>query len=95
MYVLFYHTSAPELLHHFLSAISHVLLALQFVAAADKYSIELAKQQQGIFEVTRRSYLTVSLLSATVAFVKIFGESEQSLRLYDQWDAFVRRVTGR
>jgi len=46
-------------------------------------------------QVTRRSALGILSVSTLVAYVKIFGESEESLRIYDKFDDTVRRITGR
>ena len=51
--------------------------------------------ERRVFEVTRRSALFLLSLSTVVGYVKIYGETEESLRLYDSIDAALRRATGR
>jgi len=56
---------------------------------------EQVELERRVFEVTRRSALFALSLSTLVGYVKIYGESEESLRLYDSIDAALRRATGR
>jgi len=56
---------------------------------------EQVELERRVFEVTRRTSLGLLSLSTLVGYVKIYGESEESLRLYDSIDAALRRATGR
>ena len=56
---------------------------------------EQVQWEKRVLEATRRSALGALSLSTLVGYVKIYGESEESLRLYDSIDAALRRATGR
>jgi hypothetical protein len=53
-----------------------------------------AKEQQ-VLEVARRVFLGASLVSALLNYLRIYGQSEQLLRFYDQADDLLRQALGR
>jgi len=53
------------------------------------------QREKLLSNLARRSALGALSISSIVGYIKIYGESEESLRLYDQLDAALRKATGR
>jgi len=95
MYIHAYHVYVYVYVHAYRRI--HIYMYIHiYLFAPDMWPLRtMYSKHDTMKQVTRRSALGILSVSTLVAYVKIYGESEESLRLYDKFDDTVRRITGR